>query len=531
MDRKRRYIGLTLLIALCSIMGGWAQEFKLKMDCPVTAEAGQSIKIVYKIEAPVRDFKAESKTAFSIKGADVQGGPYTSTSSTTSVTNGKTSHSKTISYTYVVCCNIRMEEVVVEPMKYDVLMGDSVVAHLDTPAKVIHLVRGGVPQETEGGDSIVVESSYAVKKIQTEDDIEEGDIVISWSVDKPVAHLGDTLVCMCDLYSQVNPTRFTEIGQCLMHDCVVLKDTISTVSLDEVEYRGRQYKHARILTAKVVPLRIGTFTIGGEGYELELEKKMKGGSIFDIFFSHFRYKVHSETVSFRIDGVADMRKGETETGEECFLICDVSGSMDMLDIEPTRKGCVEDFANAWLAEMPESGIVTFAGGVEQYYPAKTGLRGMRFVDETKKDGTAIGDAMVTPIACGSKVKDLIVITDGANNMGYLSLETAFKIMNRYNVRVSYVYLNSGNDSVQYIPKGLQSEATIANMRVPEKELQQIKKMVENTGGVFGMASDRNELMRYLTQLKSLVESRQGANKSFCVLDEKMLQKMLREWEY
>lgn len=525
MDRKRRYIGLTLLIALCSIVSGWAQEFQLTLECPETVGMDQKITVSYMIKAPVRDFTAEIKTEFSAQGADVQSGPHTSTSTSASFVNGKRSCSKSICYSYVVRSNNSQRVIRIEPMTFEVQMEDKVVAQLSTPEKVIHVVGNMAAQDVNKPSKTTVTQS-------AQNEAEAEDILICWTTDREVAHLGDTLVCMCDLYTQVAPTQLTPLGRCEINDCVVLDDTMTSISLDKVEYRGRQYQHARLQTIKIVPLRTGAFKIGGNEYELLIKEH----SIFDDFFSspsssRYRYKVKSEIVSFRVEGFPDMQKADTETGDECFLICDVSGSMDIQDMEPTRKGCVEDFANTWLAEVPESGIVTFAGGVEQYYPAKTGLRSVRLMDEPKKDGTAIGDAMVTPIARGAKVKDLIVVTDGANNMGYLSLRTAFRIMNRYNVRVSYVYLNSGNDSVQCVLKGQKNKVTIENMRVPETELQQIKRMVEHTGGLFGIASDKGELMGYLMQLESLVESPKEPNKSFSVIDEKMLQKVLQEWKY
>lgn len=358
---------------------------------------------------------------------------------------------------------------------------------------------------------------------------DDADMLICWSTDKEVAHLGDTIICMCDLYTQTPPTKLTPIGRCEFNDCMVLDDTTKHISVDKVEYNGRSYKHIRLQAVKIVPLRAGIFNIGGNEYELLIVEH----SIFDDYFhspssSRHCYNVKSESVSFRVEDFSEIHKGKTEPGEECFLLCDVSGSMKISDMEPDRKTCVKDFANAWLAEMPESGVITFAAGVEQYYPAKVRWRSVDLVEEPKKDGTAIGDAMVTPIAQGANVKDIIVITDGSNNTGHLSLETAFKIMQRYNVRVSYVYLNSGKDSVQLMLKGALKKITTANTRVPEEELQQIKAMVEHSGGIFRVAANRSELMGYLNQLKHLVESPQGQNDSECVLDEKMLQKALKQ---
>lgn len=68
-----------------------------RASAPNTVAAGQTFQLVYIVNEQGKDFRLPS-----VNGFDILAGPYTSTSSSTSIINGKVSSSKEIRYTYTL---------------------------------------------------------------------------------------------------------------------------------------------------------------------------------------------------------------------------------------------------------------------------------------------------------------------------------------------------------------------------------------------------------------------------------------------
>lgn len=502
---------LSLILCICGNIKVSAQEFELTISCPETIDTNQKFRVSFKVSANVKEFEIKPKTPLSIKGGEVLYGPSQDISTNTQVLNGKVVESRIITQKYVVLSNDSSQDIIIDPMEFDVMQGDDVMAHLSTDTKAIKVI--------------------TPKRIHSIKDILPNDVIFKWTTDKTEISLGDTILCNCDLYTLLRPTQLSNINK-FVDDCIILGDTIGEMAFKSVEYEGKQYNHVRVQSFKIVPLRTGKFTIGGDTFGLELSSDIDP---LDAFFNnvsptYIHYEAKSNQTGFKVMGKESHKEKTLTNGKNCFLLCDISNSMTVDDIKPSRKICVQDFADKWMKIIPETGIISFAGDVEQYCAPNQKMGSFCFVDEPKVDGTAIGNAMIAPISCGEKVKDLIVITDGANNRGYLSLNTAFDVISKYNVRVSYIYLNSGNDSVDYISKGIDEPIRVENDKVPESELSSIKKMVESTGGIFGKARNKSELLNYLPKLKTLVDSEKSETRNSHKFDDKILGRFLNQYK-
>ena len=498
---------LSLILLLCSNIKVSAQEFELTMSCPETIDTNQQFRVSFKVSANVKEFEIKPKTPLSIKGGEVLYGPSQDISTNTQVLNGKVVESRIITQKYVVLSNDSSQDIIIDPMEFDVMQGDDVMAHLSTDTKAIKVI--------------------TPKRIHSIKDILPNDVIFKWTTDKTEISLGDTILCNCDLYTQLQPTQLSAINDKLIDDCIILEDTLTDMTLERVEYEGRECYHVRVQSFRIIPLHTGKISIGGNTFALEMTK----GDALDFFFGkaeHISYESKSNQTYIKVKGKISEDNEPLPSGNDCFLLCDISTSMTGNDIEPSRMSCVQDFTNKWLKLIPIAGIISFAGGVKQYCAANQNIETFSFISEPKDDGTAIGNAMIAPISCGAKVKDLIIITDGANNSGYISLKTAFDIINEYDVRVSYIYLNPGNDSIDFVLKGF--DVKTKNEQLSESELSVIKKMVESTGGLFGKARNKSELLDYLPKLKTLVDSEKRKSRNRHVVDDKILGRFLNTYK-
>lgn len=528
---------LCLILLICSNIKVSAQEFELTMSCPDTIGTDQQLKVSFKVFTNEKEFELKSKTSFVVKGGEVMSGPNQSISTSYQVLNGKVVESRSISYNYVVLSNYTPNDIIIDPMEFDVMRNNDVVTHLKTDQKIVKVIKGyklSDEEDKEDNTESISKSTTETKKVQSSKDIDPNDVIFKWTTDKTEINLGDTVLCNCDLYTLLQPTQLLKNTK-LVDDCIILEDTINEMTLKHVEYEGKQYYQVHVQSFKIIPLRTGVFSIGGNTFELELFGVDDSVDPLDAFFNnvppnYIHYEAKSNKISVNVKGKVSQGENTVTPGNDCFILCDISTSMTVDDIEPSRKSCVQEFANKWIEKFPETGIVSFAGKVEQYYPSNQNLGAITFLDEPKVDGTAIGDAMIAPISCDARVKDIIIITDGMNNKGYLSLNTAFSIINKFNVRVSYIYLNSCNDSINYVPKGFDEPTRVENDKVSESELKSIKKMVQLTGGFFGKAKDKNELFGFLPELLRLAKTENRKSSGKQVYDDKILRRFLNQYK-
>ena len=158
---------------------------------------------------------------------------------------------------------------------------------------------------------------------------------------------------------------------------------------------------------------------------------------------------------------------KTELGVDIFITLDISGSMLIEDMSPgnrinASKSVIRDFIMG--SHSDRLGLILFSG--ESYtrvpltldYPIV-----LQHLEETKtsfedpfiKQGTAIGLAL-TNVALRfkdskAKSKVAILLTDGEDNIGGISPETAIEIVKQSNIRVHTIAIGSRSGRVP-IPK-------------------------------------------------------------------------------
>lgn len=205
-----------------------------------------------------------------------------------------------------------------------------------------------------------------------------------------------------------------------------------------------------------------------------------------------------------------MDKIDTE-GIDIVLAMDVSTSMLARDFTPDRISAAKDIAIEFISQRPSDriGIVVFAGESYTQCPLTTDRATLiNLMKEIQtgliEDGTAIGNGLATAVARmqGSDAKSRVVIllTDGVNNRGEITPQTAADIAKTYGIRV-YTIGVGANGTAPYpviTPWGVQ-------MQDVEVEIDEdlLKGIAETTGGRYFRATDNTKLSEIYSEINKM----------------------------
>ena len=202
-------------------------------------------------------------------------------------------------------------------------------------------------------------------------------------------------------------------------------------------------------------------------------------------------------------------------GIDIVLAMDVSTSMLARDFTPDRISAAKDIAIEFISQRPSDriGIVVFAGESYTQCPLTTDRATLiNLMKEIQTglivDGTAIGNGLATAVARmqGSDAKSRVVIllTDGVNNRGEITPQTAADIAKTYGIRV-YTIGVGANGTAPYpviTPWGVQ-------MQDVEVEIDEdlLKGIAETTGGRYFRATDNTKLSEIYSEINKMEKAR------------------------
>ena len=202
-------------------------------------------------------------------------------------------------------------------------------------------------------------------------------------------------------------------------------------------------------------------------------------------------------------------------GIDIVLAMDVSTSMLARDFKPDRLSAAKDISIEFISQRPSDriGIVLFAGESYTQCPLTTDratlINLMKEVQtDLIDDGTAIGNGLATAIArmkdSDAKSRVVILLTDGMNNMGEVTPQTAAEIAKTYGIRVYTIGIGTNGEAPYPVmtPWG----PDIQNMKV-EIDEQLLKSMAESTGGSYFRATDNTKLSEIYSQINKMEKTR------------------------
>lgn len=190
-------------------------------------------------------------------------------------------------------------------------------------------------------------------------------------------------------------------------------------------------------------------------------------------------------------------------GIDIMLAVDVSTSMLAQDFKPNRVEALKEIAQRFIEKRPNDnmGLTMFAGEAYTQCPLTTdhtvlmnlynsvdcNMAARGIID----DGTAIGDGIMNAILrlkesqANSKV--IILLTDGVNNSGNISPQTAAEIAKKYGIRIYTIGIGRNGMAPYPLPTGGTAMLPV------EIDEQTMTKISTETGGQYFRAQKNAEL--------------------------------------
>lgn len=247
--------------------------------------------------------------------------------------------------------------------------------------------------------------------------------------------------------------------------------------------------------------------------------KLSGGSVLG-WIRHLPFAFRILAVVMIIIAMArprssqEMDRVDTE-GIDIMLTMDVSTSMLARDFKPDRISAAKDIAIEFISQRPSDriGIVVFAGESYTQCPLTTDratlINLMKEVQtDLIEDGTAIGNGLATAVArlkdSNAKSRVVILLTDGVNNGGEITPQTAAEIAKTYGVRVYTIGVGAMGTAPYPVmtPWGVD----VQNVRV-EIDEELLSEIAETTGGRYFRATDNTKLMEIYSEINKMEKDR------------------------
>jgi len=194
-------------------------------------------------------------------------------------------------------------------------------------------------------------------------------------------------------------------------------------------------------------------------------------------------------------------------GIDIVMAMDVSSSMLATDFKPNRLSVAKQMASKFVEkrENDRIGLIIFSGESFTQCPLTIDHRVVQnllleVAPGSLRDGTALGMGLATSVhrlkESDAKSKVVILLTDGVNNQGNVSPQTAAQIASTFGIKVYSIGVGT-NQEYSYTPQG-----KIKN-EIDEETLQKVS---TETGGKYFRAKTAKELEAVYTEIDKLETS-------------------------
>ncbi|MDE0118869.1 MAG: VWA domain-containing protein [Bdellovibrionales bacterium] len=223
--------------------------------------------------------------------------------------------------------------------------------------------------------------------------------------------------------------------------------------------------------------------------------------------------------------VVDTQVNRSAEGIDIVIVLDTSDSMLIEDMHPgsrieVAKRVIKSFINGLVYDRV--GLIVFAG--ESYTKVPLTLDYgvlLSSVDEVKvshydpyiKKGTAIGVALANAVArlrqSSAKSKVIVFLTDGEDNVGVITPQTALDIVKQYEIRVYTIGAGgrAGPARIRREIKDHTGRKRIIYQRLKTKINEKLlKKIAQETGGKYFRANNAKVLKTIFSEISQLEKS-------------------------
>ena len=265
--------GFILLLFITGIAYG--QEVKFEASAPSVVATGEQFRLSYTLNQEGTNLKVPT-----LEGFELLMGPSVSQSSSFSFVNGKSTQSKSYTYTYLLegtkegKFQIAPASVTVDGKQYQ------------SNALTIEVVKGNTNSNTSSGRN----SGQPIQPDATAS-VNEENLFVKVDVSKKSLYLGESLVATIKVYTKVDLSNFGR-SKFPTFDGFLAEEipTPQRIELVRETYNGQIYNVGVIRKVLLFPQHTGEIVI--EPFELEciVRQRLAGGghSFFDDFFGNYR---------------------------------------------------------------------------------------------------------------------------------------------------------------------------------------------------------------------------------------------------
>jgi Ca-activated chloride channel family protein len=216
-------------------------------------------------------------------------------------------------------------------------------------------------------------------------------------------------------------------------------------------------------------------------------------------------------------------------GVDVMLVMDISTSMLAQDFKPDRLNASKDIAIEFVLQRPTDriGLTVFAGESFIQCPPTTDKSTLiNLIAKVQTglitDGTAIGNGLATAVSrlrnSDAKSKVVILMTDGVNNSGNVTPQTAGEVAQLHRIRVYTIGIGSNGSA----PYPVQTPYGVQMVQQPvEIDEALLKDIATQTGGQYFRATNNAKLIDIYNQINEM-EKTKNLIDSFPVYKEEFL---------
>lgn len=261
-------IRIILFLSLTAVLSTYAQTVRLQ--APDVCEVGRRINVSYIVDTQdVDDIQVGE-----FPGFELLYGPSTSSQSSFQMINGKTTHSSTITFTYVLLAEKEGDHT---------LPAASVKANGKT-------IRSGtatiqvLPSSNASQGSSSGRGSASQSTSHSDDGLSDRDLFITATASKSKIYEQEAVVLTYKLYTLVNIRQLSgDMPELDGFHCQELNSK-AQMSLKYERYNGRNYGTAIWRQYVLFPQKSGKMTIPSISFDAEVEVTNHNADPFDIFF-------------------------------------------------------------------------------------------------------------------------------------------------------------------------------------------------------------------------------------------------------
>jgi len=205
----------------------------------------------------------------------------------------------------------------------------------------------------------------------------------------------------------------------------------------------------------------------------------------------------------------------TTEGIDIVMALDLSASMLAEDLKPNRIEAAKKVAREFIDGRPTDriGLVVFSGESFTQCPItsdhsvlKNLIGGLQ--SGMLADGTAIGEGLATAVnrikSSKAKSKVIILLTDGVNNVGEVSPQTAGDIAKTFNIRVYTI----GVGTQGMAPYPVRTPFGVQTQMVPvDIDEATLKSISAETGGKYFRATRTSELREIYSEIDKMEKTK------------------------